>query len=125
MEHYGDPHLHYEGYPEYTGYKSAGCKWNANAQAPYDVYVPETPLYPQKCHVEYCHPGTWQMSAQGPPPVMVSAAAAPAPESKPMMMMPMMPSMNTSLSTTSMMYGIGGVALAFLVLFLLRKRLMK
>ena len=60
FEGYGDPHLHYEEYPEYQGAQSAGCKWNAENQSPYDQYVPEAPLYPQRCHVEYCHPGTWQ-----------------------------------------------------------------
>jgi hypothetical protein len=119
MEMYGDVHLHYDGYPEYNGYKSGSCKWNANAQAPYDVYVPDAPLYPNKCHVEYCHPGTWQLSEQAP--LVAPAAALPA---VPVVAAPQQSVMGV-LSSKTMMYGIAGVVAALLVIYMLRKRLLR
>ena len=77
-EHYGDPHLHYEDIPEYQGTHSGSCKWNAQGQSPYDLYQSEKPLYPQRCHVEYCHPGTWQGSEGGAVPEFTGELEAPA-----------------------------------------------
>ena len=59
-EEYGDIHLHYDGYPSDFTTKSPVCKWTPFGKAPYDPYTPEVPLYDRRCHVEYCHPGTWQ-----------------------------------------------------------------
>jgi len=109
-EHYGDPHLHYEGYPEYSGYKDNACKWKASNQAPYDNYIPETPLYPNRCHVEYCHPGTWQMDAPMPMAQMAQMPLAMA---------------DTPVKSSTMHYAIIGAVVALIVLFVLRKRFMK
>lgn len=60
VENYGDTHLHYDGYPDYNGFYSNQCKWDGNSYTPGSLYIPDEPLYPQRCHTEYCHPGTWQ-----------------------------------------------------------------
>lgn len=73
VENYGDVHLHYDGYPEYKGFKSGQCKWNGNNYKIGSPHIPDEPLYPQRCPTEYCHPGTWQGTGAAPMPVMIAA----------------------------------------------------
>jgi hypothetical protein len=62
MENYGDIHLHQSDYPNDPTAFEGTCRYNALNYQPYDEYVapqPEKPLGMNRCHVEYCHPGSW------------------------------------------------------------------
>ena len=67
MEQYGDIHLHQSDYPDYPGtYTYDGkCKYNALDHELYDKIGSGTPLGMKSCHVEYCHPGSWQGKSCG------------------------------------------------------------
>ena len=57
-ENYGDIHLHYKKYPDSELQGHQDCPWNAEGRMPYEAL--QLPVEPEKCHVEFCHPGTWQ-----------------------------------------------------------------
>jgi len=61
MENYGDIHLHQSDYPNDPTDFEGTCRYNALNYQPYDKYTPqpELPLGMNRCHVEYCHPGSW------------------------------------------------------------------
>lgn len=62
MEGYGDIHLHQSDYADFPGqYTYEGkCRYNALDHKLYDNYIPTSIPGMDKCHVEYCHPGSWQ-----------------------------------------------------------------
>lgn len=63
MEHYGDVHLHHTSYPDFPGqYEYEGtCRYDSGKQDQYDKYdKAPTPPGMDQCHVEHCHPGSWQ-----------------------------------------------------------------
>jgi hypothetical protein len=62
MEQYGDVHLHQSDYPDFPGtYEYEGkCRYNALDHDLYDKADAGIPLGLNRCHVEYCHPGSWQ-----------------------------------------------------------------
>lgn len=61
MENYGDIHLHQSDYPNDPTNFEGKCRYSALNHQPYDKYTPqpESPLGINRCHVEYCHPGSW------------------------------------------------------------------
>ena len=61
MENYGDIHLHHSDYPDFPGtYSYEGqCRYSPFNQDKFDKYEGSN-LGVEKCHVEYCHPGSWQ-----------------------------------------------------------------
>lgn len=67
MEGYGDIHLHQSDYADFPGqYTYEGkCRYNALDHKLYDNYIPTSIPGMDKCHVEYCHPGSWQGKACG------------------------------------------------------------
>ena len=63
MEHYGDTHLHHTSYPDFPGqYEYEGtCRFDSGKQEQWDKYdKAPTPPGMDQCHVEVCHPGSWQ-----------------------------------------------------------------
>ena len=62
MEQYGDIHLHQSEYPDFPGtYTYDGkCRYSSYDHKLYDNVENGIPLGMNKCHVEYCHPGSWQ-----------------------------------------------------------------
>ena len=62
QEDYGDIHLHSSEYPDFPSAYEGKCRYNALNHNLYDKYTPqpEMPLGMNRCHVEYCHPGSWQ-----------------------------------------------------------------
>jgi hypothetical protein len=113
-EGYGDPHLHYEGIKEHDTH-SPVCKWNANNVKFYQNYVPESPLYPNRCHVEYCHPGSWQ----GTDIAQCNCGKIPQ-----VVQLPQQPEVTPQLfNSQTLMYTGAGILVGLLLLFLLRKKL--
>lgn len=64
MENYGDIHLHHSDYPDYPGtYTYDGkCRYSPYDHDKFDKYETPSPCGAgvDSCHVEYCHPGSWQ-----------------------------------------------------------------
>jgi hypothetical protein len=65
-EHYGDVHLHHSLYPDYPGvYGQEECRFNSSEQDHYDKMPGQECEGAGQCHVEYCHPGSWQGKQEG------------------------------------------------------------
>jgi hypothetical protein len=66
MEHYGDVHLHHSLYSDYPGvYGQEECRFNSSDQDHYDKMPSQECEGAGQCHVEYCHPGSWQGKQEG------------------------------------------------------------
>jgi hypothetical protein len=118
-EGYGDPHLHYNSHPNDI-INTNSCKWSPQGKAPYEQYVSETPMYPQQCHVEYCHPGSWQGkggAAEAPQIQMQMEASAPQMAEETGILASLI-----SFLKNNMLYAGIGVALAFFVYYFILKR---
>jgi hypothetical protein len=115
-EGYGDVHLHYDGYPADVDTSSNSCKWSPSGKAPYQPFVPETPMYPQQCHVEYCHPGSWQGKCGGQQQPIDMPVMLPQEEAG------FLESLIKTLFGGSMKYAILGVIVALLVYYYIRRK---